>query len=277
MIYSKNIIESAKRVAERDNLRTTKNQLRKEIEEAKIEGDNCVKMYRDYEKRIPQQKCTIATLQEKEERLVKEIQKVEQEIEQTDMLLLELKSQKTSLSENIVCDQEAEAIYASKESVQRQLHEQEDYIIAGRQKLKENSATVERIRSLTNKMEALHSEFSIDTSDIKHLKSNFVKQQLSLSNLKNNIEQLQSAIDYLTQNIRIKNENIAKLNSKKEEIEATIGSKDKANLQVLKQQVIKLHEISVKEDKLLYEKQRIKDELDLLYTISTNVIKQMSL
>lgn len=261
---------------ERDALRSTKNQLRKDIEEAKIAEENCVKMYRDYEIKIPQQKSTIATLQEKEERLKKEIQNIEQEIEKVDMLYLEIKSQKTARDANIVCEQEAESIYASLESVTRQLSEQEDIIMALRFKLNENSATVEKVRSLTNKMESIQSEFAIDTAELKTLRKNLNNLESSLKIMKNNIVQLNSEIESLTQSIRSKKETIIKMNRKKEGIESTIGSKDKENLQVLKQQVAVLHKIAIKEDELLSTKQRIKDEYELIYKIASNVIKQMS-
>lgn len=275
MMYSSNIVECAKKVEERDNLRTIKNQMRKDIEQAKIEEENCVKQYRELDKRIPQQNSTIATLQEKEERLKQEIQRIEQEIEKTDMILLELKSRKSALTENIVNDQEAETIYATKESVERQLCEQEDFILAGRQKLKENSCTVERLRSITNKMESIYSEFVFDTSDMKVLRKNMINSEGNLNSLKLSISQITAEIESLTQNIKIKKDNIVKVNKKKDEIEATVGSKDQENLQILKQQASNLRKLAIKEEELLDIKQRIKDEFELLYKISSNVIKQM--
>lgn len=275
MMYSSNIVECAKKVEERDNLRTIKNQMRKDIEQSKIEEENCVKQYRELEKRIPQQNSTIATLQEKEERLKQEIQKIEQEIEKTDMVLLELKSRKSALTENIVNDQEAETIYATKESVERQLCEQEDFIVAGRQKLKENSCTVERLRSVTNKMESIYSEFVFDTNDMKVLRKNMINSEGNLNSLKLSISQITAEIESLTQNIKIKKDNIVKVNKKKDEVEATVGSKDKENLQILKQQASSLRKLAIKEEELLDIKQRIKDEFELLYKISSNVIKQM--
>lgn len=274
-MYSSNIVECAKKVEERDNLRTIKNQMRKDIEQSKIEEENCVKQYRELEKRIPQQNSTIATLQEKEERLKQEIQKIEQEIEKTDMVLLELKSRKSALTENIVNDQEAETIYATKESVERQLCEQEDFILAGRQKLKENSCTVERLRSVTNKMESIYSEFVFDTNDMKVLRKNMINSEGNLNSLKLSISQITAEIESLTQNIKIKKDNIVKVNKKKDEVEATVGSKDKENLQILKQQASSLRKLAIKEEELLDIKQRIKDEFELLYKISSNVIKQM--
>ncbi|CAG9797743.1 unnamed protein product [Chironomus riparius] len=275
MMYSSNIVECAKKVVERDNLRTIKNQLRKDIEQAKIEEENCVKQYRDLEKRIPQQNSTIATLQEKEERLKQEIQRIEQDIEKTDMILLELNSRKSGLTENIVNDQEAETIYASRESVERQLCEQEDFILAGRQKLKEHSSTIERLRTITNDMKNIHSEFVFDTSDLKELRKNKINSEGNLNSLKISISQSTAEIESLTQNIKIKQENIIKLNKKKDEIEATIGSKDKENLQILKQQASSLRKLAIKEDELLDIKIRIKHEFELLYKFSSNVIKQM--
>ncbi|KAL7041475.1 hypothetical protein ACKWTF_000794 [Chironomus riparius] len=275
MMYSSNIVECAKKVVERDNLRTIKNQLRKDIEQAKIEEENCVKQYRDLEKRIPQQNSTIATLQEKEERLKQEIQRIEQDIEKTDMILLELNSRKSGLTENIVNDQEAETIYATRESVERQLCEQEDFILAGRQKLKEHSSTIERLRTITNEMKNIHSEFVFDTSDLKELRKNKINSEGNLNSLKISISQSTAEIESLTQNIKIKQENIIKLNKKKDEIEATIGSKDKENLQILKQQASSLRKLAIKEDELLDIKIRIKHEFELLYKFSSNVIKQM--
>jgi DNA repair exonuclease SbcCD ATPase subunit len=275
MMYSNNIVECAKKVVERDNLRTIKNQLRKDIEQAKIEEENCVKQYRDLEKRIPQQNSTIATLQDKEGRLKQEIQRIEQDIEKTDMVLLELNSRKSSLTENIVNDQEAETIYATKELVERQLCEQEDFILAGRQKLKEHAGAIERLRTVTNKMENIHSEFVLDTSDIKVLRKNMINMEGNLNSLKISISQSTAEIESLTQNIKIKKDNIIKLNKKKDEIEATIGSKDKENLQILKQQASNLRKLAIKEEELLEIKTRIKHEFELLYKFSSNVIKQM--
>lgn len=276
MMYSNNIVECAKKVEECDNLRTIKNQLRKDIEQAKIEEENCVKQYRDLEKRIPQQNSTIAKLQEKEEKLKKEIQQIEQDIEKADMVLLELKSRKSALTENIVNDKEAETIYATKELVEHQLFEQEDFILAGRQKLKENSSTVEKLRSVTNKMENIYSEFVFDTSDIKVLRKDLIHSEGNLNGLLNSISQITSEIESLSQKIKIKKDNIVKLEKTKDEIEATIGSKDKENLLTIKQQASVLHKITIKEKELLSKMQRIKDEMDLIYKFSTNVMKQMS-
>jgi len=275
-MFSNNIVECAKKVEGRDNLRTIKNQMRKEIEQAKIEEENCVKQCRDLDKQIPQQNSTIATLQEKEERLKREILRIEQDIEKTDMENQELKAQKSALTENVVSDQEAETIYATKESIERQLCDQEDFILAGRQKLKENSCTIERLRSLTNKMENIHSEFMLDTSDIKVLRKNIINSEGTLNGLKVRISQINAEIECLTQNIKIKSENIVELNRRKDDIEATIGSEDKENLQILKQQASNLRKLAIKEDELLDVKKKIKDEFELLYKISSNLIKQMS-
>lgn len=276
-MYQNTVLDAARKVEERGVLLTTKNQLRKDIENAKIDEENSIKQLRDFEKRIPQQNSTIAALQEKEEKLLKEIQKIEQEIEQTDMALLELKSQKSAIAANVVCEQEAEAILSSRETVLKQLNDEEDYIDAVRQKLMENSASVEKIRSMNNKMEAMQLNYEIDTRELKELRKDVTSRELNLSTLKDNLSQLNAGIESLTQNIKLKRENIAKLNHQKDELEASVGSKDKMNLQVLKQQVAKLHELSLKEDELLTVKQRIKDEMKLLYTIVSNVTKEMSI
>lgn len=275
-MYRETIMECATKVTERDQLRTEKNQLRKNIEDVKIKEESCVKTLRELESKIPQQKSTVASLQEEEDRLKKVITLYEQRMEKKDMKLIEIKEEITKYNDTIVTAQEAEAILASRENVEKQLEEQEEIILAGRQKLKENSLAIEKMQSITSTMEHIYTSFSFDTSDFKNMKKNLDKIESNVSMLKNNIIQYESEIESLTQGLKMKRANIIKLQERKDEIEATIGEKDKIYINKLKEQRTILRVLERQEDELLLTKQRIKDELDILYKISSNVIKQMS-
>lgn len=275
-IYKETILKCAQKVLERDQLQAEKNRLRKEIEQAKIKEESYVRSLRDFDRTIPQQKNTIASLREKEERLNGEVKRISGEIEKSELKLAENNSQIASIKEKIVSDEEASSILSEKQKVLEELNEIEDEIHHNRHKLKDISAKNEVAQSQVTKMNSIYSEFSVDRSDLQEKKKNLEKLETDKVKLTNVISRNETEIKSLINTIEMKKKNIAVLRNKRENLEKTIGSEDKTNVQTLKELSSKLRDLCIQEDDLMEQKTRAKEELNLIYKISSNILKKMN-
>ncbi|KAG5674952.1 hypothetical protein PVAND_004896 [Polypedilum vanderplanki] len=274
--YSNTISKCAQELSERNELQSRKNHIRKEIEQAKITEEKVVKTLRELDKTVPQQKSTVAILQENEERLKLEVNKIEEEIEKCDLKIAENKTQIITINESIVPEEEAKSILLSREKVMQQLEEQEDIITACRQKLKENSASIEVANSLVLKMEAILSQYNVDTTVTENMKKKLENLESNVNQLKRNIANMSSEKQSLTQQIQFKKDNIAKLIKQREEVEKTIGNEDKANVQILKQLTLELRDLSARENEMVEKENTVKEEMNLIFKVGSNVFKQMN-
>jgi chromosome segregation ATPase len=263
-------------IRDRVNLRSQKNHMRKMIEDMRISEEQSVKQTRDIERKIPQLQAQVATLQNREDILRKDIEAIHKKMEETDINVDELKAQCDSIGENIISDQEAESILQSREQVQVQLDEQEEIINAGRLKLKENSATIDRVQSVTSKMEHIISTSNFDTSDLKQLKQNLENLKAAAHELKDVIRKNSQEIKNLEKTGNFKKENVTKLFEERNEAKMKFNTVLRDHSNEIKQKLIIVKDLQAKEDQQLDEKLVIKDEMDLLYTVVSNVIKQMS-
>lgn len=265
-----------KNIKERENLRNKKNQLRKVIEESKIHNEQNLQMIKDTEKQIPHCKSTISALMEREEHLKKELLSLHLEMEKCDLNIDEMKSQQLSIKENIVNDDEAQNIIETREQIMQQLIEQEEVIAASRQSLKENSATIEKIQSLIIKMEQIFNISNFDMSDMKKMKKDIENLETSINELRFSNEQSSTDIQNTSIAIDQKTKIIEILSLKKEEAEAVFNNLTRANSNIIRQKNVILKELEAKEDSLFTTKNIIKEEIELLYKIASNIIKQMS-
>lgn len=264
------------KILQRNQLLTQKNHLRKKIEESKIYDEQNLKQIKETEKKIPEQHAKIHTLVERENRLKKDILSIQQEMEACNMNVEELKAQATRFRENIVNDAEANSILTSREQINSLLAEQEEFITAGRQTLSENSASIEKIQTITNKMEQIIVTGNLNFTELGQMKEKFDTLEVSANEHIDSINKCSVEIINTKRNLKQKKENVAKLLLQKNEAETTYSNLTRANSNVLRQKLSIVKELSMQEDVLSNAKIAVKDELDLLYTISSNVIKQMS-
>jgi chromosome segregation ATPase len=275
-MYNNTIIQSVEKIALRDELVTTKNRMLKENQDARIREESNVKLMKELDQTIPHQKNTIASMLEKEDRLKKEVVTIESHMEKSEMKLLEVKERIESLKQNLVNNQEAESIMATKDNVLKQVDEEEDILQAGRQKLQENSIAIEKMQALNSKMESLQLTFSFETSNLKDLKKNYDNLDVAVTNLKVDIARKNKEIEALLIGLQLKKENISKVKEQISKLQANCSAEERSKSMILRQHIQILRKLELQEDELLAKKQNIKDEIDILYNLSSNIIKQMS-
>jgi chromosome segregation ATPase len=274
--YARTVLDLKGKLRERDELRMVKHQLLTDIEQAKIKEENNVKSIRDLDAKIPRQKSKIEELEEKEKRLREEITRIQAESEKSDLNLMEMKNELANIKSLAVSEVEMDSIISAKEVIEKQLEEQDQITFAGRQKLKENSHSIEEAQAITSNMETLHASFNIDASDIKTKKKEVEELKVEVNSFKSNISQLKIDIESLSQTLDMKNNNVTKLIKKRDEIKKSYTTKEAEQRKELKEKENLLRKLTMKEAALSATNQRLRDEQDLLFKVASNVIKHIS-
>lgn len=254
----------------------TKHKLLTDIEQSKIKEENNVKSIRDLDAKIPRQKAKNEELEEKEKRLREDFTKVQADCEKSDLNLMEVKNELANVKNLAVSEQEMDSIISAKDAIEKQLEEQDQITFAGRQKLKENSHSIEEAQAITVKMEALCSSFNIDASDIKSKKKQVEDLKAETNNLKSNISKLTLDIESLSQTLTMKNANVTQLIKKRDTIKKTYGTKEAEQRKELKEMENLLRKLTTQEAALSSTNQRLRDEQELLFKVASNVIKHIS-
>lgn len=261
---------------ERDKLRTTKNQLRQEIENVKIKEENNIKAIKDLDSKIPRQKTKISELEEKKQKVKDELVKVQAQCEKSDLNLIEMKNELTNIKTLAVSEHEMKSIVSAKETIEKQLEEQEQISIAGRQKLKEHSRLIEEAHAITVKMETIQSSFKIDAGDMKTKKKAVENLNAEVSSLKSNIAKFQSEIESLSQSLEIKNKSVAELLKKRDDLKTQFGQRNAEQTKELKEMKNLLRKLTIQEAALSSENQRITNDFQQIYKVASSVIKHIS-
>lgn len=257
-------------------MRTTKNQLRKNIEEAKIKEENNIHDIRDLEEKIPKRNAKMVELEEKEKSLKSELLKIQEDFDLAEMQLLETKNELENAKTMAVSDQEVESIIHAKEVIEKQLEEQDQITAAGRQKLKENSRAIEEANAITTKMEALHSSFNMDAGDTKTKNKQVENLQIEINSLKAKISKNRLDLESITQNLQMKSDSLAKFIEKRDEIKKSFSAKEAEQRKELKEKENQLRKLRSKETALAATHQRLKDEQQLVFKLASNAIKHIS-
>lgn len=261
---------------ERNDLLTTKNKLRKDIEEARIREDNNVKSMKSMDSKIIRKKTKISQLEAKEKSLKNEAAKIQDETERVDMKLTECRSEVENVKSLIVNDQEVASIMASKANVEKQLEEQAHITAAGRHKFKENSHAIEKAAAITSKMENLFSNLSVDTEKIKIKMKQVEELSSELVTTENDTKSLDFEITACAQTLEAKQHSIKELTNEVKCTEASKKSEVTKRKKVFKETRNILRKLSVKEAELASKSQNLSEKQKLLYQLASNAIKHMS-
>lgn len=274
--YTTTILDLKDKLRQCEDLRTTRNKLRKDNEQAKIKCEDHLHAIQELEDAIPQQKAMIAELEEKKQKLKVKEASVQGEIESAEIKTVELKKQIEDISMITVSQQEIENILSAKKTIDKQLEEQDQIISAGRQKLKENSKFIEEAQAITVKMEQLQSSFNFDAVNVKSDKKKIEELQVEISNLNTAIEKHFLEYDLLSQQLNLKGDSIAQLHQKQAELKKQYRKKDADQVQQLKTTEKLLRKLSAQEASLAAINRRLLDEQDLMFKLASNVIKHIS-
>lgn len=264
-------------IAERDELRSIKNQLRKEIEESKIREENNIKGIKEYDSKIPRQRAKLAELQENSMNLRNEMSRLEIDTEKMEMRLIETKNELCSIKTISMTDQEMESIVSAKETIEKQLEEQDQITFAGRQKLKENAHAIDEALVVTTKMEALQSSFSnIDASGIKSQKTQVENLELEVNALKSSISENSATVKQLSQSLEFKQKSLAQLNKKRDKVHSSYANKNAEQKKEMREKENMSRKLSIQELTLASTNQRLSKEQDLTFKLASNVLKHIS-
>lgn len=274
--YKEAVLDLKDKLIEVEALKSEKYELRKHIEEMMIKEENNVKDVRSLEAKIPRQMAKVSEMEVKEKALKIEATRIEAEIEKFEMNFIEIRSEVENLKSLAVTDQEVESILASKGSIAKQLEEQDQITIAGRQKLEQNSQSIEQALAITNKMEALFASTDIDADEIKYKKEQLDKIKAEVNVMQSNIVKIQGNIEAYTQKLQLKTGSVKQLIKKRDAVKNADNSHDTEQRKEMKELENLLRKLSAHEAALAATHQRLKDEQQLLYKFATNVIKHIS-
>lgn len=274
--YKRTVYAVKEKLEERNDLLTTKNKLRKDIEESKIREDNNAKSMKSMDSKIIRQKTKISQLETKEKSLKNEVAKIQGDTERLDMKLNECRSEVENIKSLVVNDQEIASIMASKATVEKQLEEQAHITAAGRQKFVENSHAIEKAAAITSKMENLLSNLSVDTENIKIKMKQVEELSSELVTNENETKSLEFEITACTQTLEAKHQSMKQLNKEVKSTEASKKSEVTKRKKVLKEKQNILRKLSVKEAELGTVNQNLVEKQKLLYQLASNAIKHMA-
>lgn len=274
--YKETILDLKDKLKEVDDLKTEKHELRKHLEEVKIKEENNVKDIRSLDAKIPRQTAKLLEMEANEKALKTEAARIEAEIEKFEMNFSEIKNEVDNLKNLVVSDKEIESVLASEGSIAKQLEEQDQITIAGRQKLEQNSQSIEQALAVTNKMEALFASADIDADELKYKKEQLDKIKAEVNSLQSNIVKIRSNIETYTHNLKVNTGSVQQLVGKLNAVKNAANFQDTEQRKELKELENLVRRLLSHEAALALTNQRLKDEQTLLFKLATNVIKHIS-
>lgn len=275
--YSSTILDLKEKLHERDQLKTSRRKLRKELEEAKIEEENNTKAIKELDTKIPRQKEKFAESSETVIKMKNEILRLAEELEQSEMQLLETKNELDSAQTLAVSDEEIQSIINSKENVEKQLENQEQIAASSRQKLQDNSRAIKEAMEITEKMEAVLAPFeAINTGEIMTGKKHLEELNNDVTHLKSSMTQNRTQYSQLTQTLEFKKNAIAQIQKRHEDIRKRHNGKETAYKKELKEKKNLQRKLVTQEAALNATYRRLLDERERTFKVTSNVIKQIS-
>lgn len=274
--YKETILDLKDKLNEVDALKSEKHELRKHLEEVKIREENNVKEIRSLDAKIPRQTAKLLDMEANEKALKTEAARIEAEIEKFETDFSEIKNEVENLKTLVVPDQEIESVLASEGSIAKQLEEQDQITIAGRQKLEQNSQSIEQALASTNKMEALFASIDIDADKMIYKKEQLDKIKAEVNALQSNIVKIRMNIETYTHSLQLKTGSVKQVVEKLNAVKNAANSQDTEQQKELKELENLVHKLLSHEAALAHTNQRLKDEQALLFKLATNVIKHIS-
>lgn len=257
----KSILISHQQIKELEDLKTQRNNLKRMIEASKLTRNAQTQM---------------SLFKDRAEKLKKELVSVNEEKNKCNFTIDELRSQIDAISVNIVNEQEAKSILDSLKEVKAQFEEQEEIVISERSRLQEMSQSIEKVQSATNKMETIIATNSVDLTGLKDIKANYESLNVNVTKLIEKINENNHEIQILNQDFENKKKNIAQLSAMENEAEKVYNQVIKADKNELKKREVVLKSIENRENELYNAQAIVKEEMELIYNVASNVIKQMS-
>lgn len=261
---------------ERDQLRLTQNQLRKEIETSKIAAENNVKAIRDYEMKIPRYKAKNAELEDEEKSKKHHVARLKEAADRLEMKLLQDKSEVETLRDSIVSDQEINELLTTKRNLEQQKEEQDQVTAAARRKLKQNSRDIKDVNVSCLKMEEMLSTVNLDAGDMKTMVKTVRELQHEINTTKAGIFKEQQDVVSLQQAQEVKVKSIADTWRKRADAVKLIDAQKAEHKIQMKHGHNSLTKLSAKEAELGNTNQQLRLEQEQLFRIASNVIKHIS-
>lgn len=274
-VHVSTIAELKSKIKLRDELRTTKHKLQKEIEEAKIKEKNSSKDMKDLDEKIPREKDRVSNLESEVEQVRSELAKIEKEYEKSDIKLLELKNELNNARLQEISEQEIESLFSAKRTVEKQLEEQEQITIAGCEALKVNAQSIEESLAITGKFEAVFAAYQLDSVELKN-KKKVEDLKVEINALKVSIGKHEQDIELMDQNIEMKSSNIAKLNKNREEARKLYNAKIAELNSELNRKNLLLHKLTTKEVALIATRDRLIENQQVVFQVAGNALKHVS-
>lgn len=258
-------------------MRTARNTLRKELEEAKIKEENNVKAIKDLDQKIPRQREKLAEAQTNVKSLKAKTASIKEDIQMMEMNFLESKNQAESVKLLIVSDEEAQSILKAMESLEREIEEQNEIAASYHQKYQDNSKAIKEVSEIVEKMEALLAQFkSIDAGEIKADKKRHDTLRIEDTRLRSSIATNRSQIERLSHNIAMKREALAQLHKKVEDAEKMHSVKKAESKKELKGKRNLMRKLALEEAGLHSTYKRLLDDRNRSFKVTTNVMKHIS-
>lgn len=274
--YDATIQKAKENLKERDNLMTTKNQLRSEIESEKIKEGNISSLIKEFEAKIPQQKNKIKDLIEKEKVLNAEIKRHHDECESSEQTVKELRDHLSDLKGSIVSIEQAKSIEISQQQVEEQRREHQEVSNAARQKLVEDSRNIEKTMKIIENLESILPNDRVNLINLRKESEEIEDLKSEISSLQQNYTKIQAELTSIKQHAKTKNklyEDATKQLDEKQNHFKTILTQQKKEIKEKKSELKKLKTISANQK---LANSRLRKEQTTLYKVNQDLVNHIS-
>ena len=274
--YSSTIGSLKVKMNERDELRTTRNNIRKELEETKIKEENNIKMIKELDNKLPRQRDKNVESKEELNNLRNEIAKLKEEFEKLEMDLIELKNELEKAKTLTVSDEEVQSIISTKEAVEKELEEQNQFTSINRQKLQDNSRAIKEASEITSMMDQVLVRLSgFDISEVKDLRKRIDQLKIDLAKLKSGVAQKKTQHEHKSHIMESKKNSIAYHRNKLADLKIQQSAKETALKKALKEKKNLHRKLSPEEAALSVTYKQLIEDRDRAYRLTANVMKQI--
>lgn len=276
-MVNKTIVPANEELKKCDELLTVKNQLKAQIEEAKIREQNNFAQIRELDKLIPRQRAKICELEEEEQKCKAEALKYQQECQDVEIKITEMRNELKEMKASIICDEESDSILNAKKQLEAQYDEQSQVSAAARNKLVKTSRQIEDASQVVTRMESLLNEFkSIDAKARKNDWMELQKLQKQVKELNDTLKNIQKNIMSVKQFRKCQDESMEIVEKKRDEYrDRYVSELSELKLQVQeKKDVLKVTQ--AEESKLINENLKLRDDSKKLYNLASNVVMHIA-
>lgn len=270
------IVPANKELKHRDELLTTKNQLKAEIEQAKIREETNAAQIHELAAKIPLQKIQLRELDEEEQKYKAEMNKHQQESEDIDIQIGELRNTLKELQASIITDDECLSILNARKQLDAQCREQSQIAGSARQSLVEVSSKIKNASLSVIRIDKTLTEYS-KSLDIKaHVneRKNVANLQTQVKGLKEQLHKIQAELTSFKQTKKCLEKTLDQAKKSREGYRSQYANKTNLKSEI-KEKTEVLNNAKVEQQRLSNDIQKLQEDSLKLYRLTCNVLRHI--